>query len=79
MTARTSNKANTARAPVKAKVVKAQKISRKAAGAHETAKEPSARFPIVGIVQGFLAKPYELHELLERVGHLMHTTEGGSR
>jgi len=32
-----------------------------------------------GIVQGFLAKPYELHELLEYVGQLMHTTEGGGR
>ena len=49
MTARAGNKANTARAPVKAKAIKAQKISGKAAGAHETAKEPSAGFPIVGI------------------------------
>jgi len=49
MTARAGNKANTARAPVKAKVVKTQKISGKAAGAHETAKELSAGFPIVGI------------------------------
>jgi len=32
-----------------------------------------------GIVQGFLAKPYQLHELLEYVGQLMHTTEGGGR
>jgi len=32
-----------------------------------------------GIVQGFLAKPYQLHELLEHVGRLMCTTEGGSR
>ena len=49
MTARTSNKANTARAPVKAKAIKAQKISGKTAGAHETANGPSAGFPIVGI------------------------------
>jgi two-component system CheB/CheR fusion protein len=49
MTARASNKANTARAPVKAKVVKAQKISGKAAKVHETANGPSAGFPIVGI------------------------------
>ena len=39
MTARAGNKANTARAPVKAKAVKA----------YETAKEPPAGFPIVGI------------------------------
>ncbi|HZL83639.1 MAG TPA: PAS domain S-box protein, partial [Candidatus Deferrimicrobium sp.] len=32
-----------------------------------------------GIVQGFLAKPYQLHELLEHVSRLMCTTEGGSR
>jgi two-component system CheB/CheR fusion protein len=49
MTARAGNKANTARTPVKAKAIKAQKISGKAAGAHKTAKGPSAGFPIVGI------------------------------
>jgi len=32
-----------------------------------------------GTVQGFLAKPYQLHELLEHVGQLMHTTEGGGQ
>jgi len=48
MTARVGNKANTARAPVKAKAVKA----------HETAKELSAGFPIVGI--GALAKVLQL-------------------
>jgi len=32
-----------------------------------------------GIVQGFLPKPYQLHELLEHVSRLMRTTEGGGR
>src|SRR5450830_1086886 len=30
-----------------------------------------------GTVQGFLPKPYELHELLEKVQELLHSTEGG--
>jgi two-component system CheB/CheR fusion protein len=49
MTARAGNKASTARAPVKAKAIKTQNISGKAAEAHETANGPSAGFPIVGI------------------------------
>ena len=32
-----------------------------------------------GIVQGFLAKPYETEVLFATVAHLMHTTEGGGR
>jgi signal transduction histidine kinase/CheY-like chemotaxis protein len=30
-------------------------------------------------VQGFLGKPYELHELLRTIARLLHTTEGGPR
>jgi len=44
-----------------------------------TSSDTVKRMLADGIVQGFLAKPYELHELLEYVGQLMHTTEGGGR
>jgi PAS domain S-box-containing protein len=44
-----------------------------------TSNDTIKRMLADGIVQGFLAKPYELHELLEYVGQLMHTTEGGGR
>jgi PAS domain S-box-containing protein len=44
-----------------------------------TSSDTIKRMLADGIVQGFLAKPYQLHELLEHVSRLMRTTEGGSR
>jgi len=44
-----------------------------------TSNDTVKRMLAEGTVQGFLSKPYELHELLDTVAYLMRTTEGGPR